>query len=81
MIQIWKIPANPNLEKTADEVYRETLVHSIFHPSYVYTGKFFPERGNSFRFVAVTGCFDGKVRVFNVSLEGADRIASSGSLV
>ena len=67
--QIWKIPLNPNIEKSSEEVYKETFIQNIFHPSYVYTGKLIPERFNEFRFVAITGCFDGKVRVFNVSLD------------
>jgi hypothetical protein len=68
--EIWKIPLNPNKEKSADEVYKETFIQSIYHPSYVYTGKLIPTNSSQQRFVSITGCFDGKLRIHQVTIEG-----------
>jgi hypothetical protein len=68
--KIWKIPLNPNKEKSEDEVYKETFIQSIFHPSYVYAGKLIPTNSTQQRFVIITGCFDGKLRIYQVSIEG-----------
>lgn len=35
----------------------------MFHPSFVYTGKFYPERFENTRFMVLSGCFDGRLRV------------------
>ena len=66
--QLWKIPDSINAEKTAEEVYRETYFQNLFHPSFVYTGKILPEKFDGSRFIAMTGCFDGKVRIFYIPL-------------
>lgn len=61
---------NPNKEKSVEEVYKETFIQSIFHPSYVYAGKLIPTRSTQQRFVSITGCFDGMLRMHQVTIEG-----------
>lgn len=66
--KLWKIPLNPNAEKTTEEVLKETFMQIIPHPSYVYAGKLYPEHYDGTRFLMVTGCFDGKVRVYCIAV-------------
>ncbi len=72
--QLWKIPDSINAEKTAEEVYRETHHLDLFHPSFVYTGKILPEKYDGTRLITMTGCFDGKVRIFYAPLDTVDAV-------
>lgn len=61
---------NPNKEKSEDEVFQETFIQNIFHPSFVYAAKLIPSNYRELRFMGITGCFDGKLRIFEVAIEG-----------
>ena len=52
-----------------DEMFNETcLVSSINHPSFVYAARFYPEPYKGERFIIITACFDGKVRIFYIEI-------------
>ena len=48
-----------------EEIWKQTYLIDIKHPSYVYSSKFFPDASESQeRLILVTACFDGKVRIW-----------------
>lgn len=68
--KLWKIPLNPYPDKSSEEILQETFIQNLFHPSFVYTGKLYQEPFRGHRFIALTGCFDGRIRAVLVPLEG-----------
>ncbi len=50
---------------------KKLLLGSLQHPSYVYSAEFLPEFANKLRVnpVAATACFDGKVRIWVITIE------------
>lgn len=53
---------------TSEDLYHETYIMDIKHPSYVYSAKFYPQKFDYERLIVITACFDGKIRVYDVDI-------------
>ena len=60
-----------------DESERLSFVCALFHPSYVYSAKFYKDR-DSQNLVIATACFDAKVRVWRLDFEN-EKFLRSGT--
>jgi jouberin len=71
-VSLWHIPHEEsnnfeNLEYLDNE--KVFKIHSIPHPSYVYSCAIFPDQSNKELMILATACFDGNVRIFLVTFQ------------
>jgi jouberin len=71
-LNLWHIPHEEsnnfeNLEYLDNE--KVFKIHSIPHPSYVYSTSIFPDQSNKELMILATACFDGYVRIFLITFQ------------